>query len=184
MAVARCDCGSVVSVFPYNLRTGNTRSCGCLHREVTSATNSTHRMSRTAEHSSWSKAKSRCHAPTDAAFADYGGRGIVMCERWRNSFETFLADMGPRPSPKHSIDRIDVNGNYEPGNCRWATAKQQANNTRRTRFVTAFGLTQPPAAWADQCGITRGALTQRLWNGWPIERALAGWSPWGEAFPT
>lgn len=106
------------------------------------------------------------------SYADYGGRGIRVCERWASSFEAFLADMGPKPGPEYSIDRIDVNGDYEPGNCRWATSGQQANNTRRNRRFTHDGLTMTLTEWAARIGISISALHGRL-RRMPAAKALS-----------
>jgi hypothetical protein len=118
-----CDCGNEVVVGSNNLRTGNTKSCGCRKH---AGPNKTHGMSNTPTHRSWLKMLERCENPKSNRFAYYGGRAIRVCPRWK-SFENFLSDMGPRPERK-TLDRIDVNGNYEPGNCRWATAKEQRAN--------------------------------------------------------
>lgn len=113
----------------------------------------------------------RCQNLTDQAFRDYGGRGIRVCERWL-AFENFYADMGPRPSPKHSIDRIDNDGNYEPGNVRWATVKQQARNTRCSRIVRFGGRTMSLAEAAELAGLNISTVRGRFSRGWSMEEAL------------
>ncbi|MDR3473386.1 MAG: hypothetical protein P4M09_17130 [Devosia sp.] len=129
--LCRCDCGTEIVVRGSSLTEGNTRSCGCLVREKMAETgrgNGTHRLSRTLEYHSWISMNSRCYNQKSNRYQYYGARGIIVCQRWRESFEAFLADMGRRPTPSHSIDRLEVNGNYEPGNCRWATPTEQRNN--------------------------------------------------------
>lgn len=126
-----CDCGSQIVVRGRSLTTGNTQSCGCLHRERAAESgyrSATHRHGHgTREYRSWQAMKARCLKPNDKDFCRYGARGIRICLRWRESFDAFLADMGPRP-PGTSLGRIDNDGNYEPGNCRWETPKQQSTN--------------------------------------------------------
>ncbi|MDE1138152.1 MAG: hypothetical protein PW999_00565 [Paraburkholderia tropica] len=116
--------------------------------------------------------RSRCTNPGDISYQRYGARGISVCERWDN-FENFLADMGPRPTNSHSLEREDNNGNYEPGNCRWATAIEQSRNTRRNRMLTFDGRTQCVAKWADEIGIHRLTLQRRLRLGWSVEKTLS-----------
>jgi hypothetical protein len=131
-----CDCGVRVVVRGDRLREGKTKSCSCLRRELLKARATKHGMSRSREYRSWTSMKSRCFDPRATGFEFYGGRGILVCERWANSFEEFFADMGTRPAGR-SLDRINPNGNYGPGNCRWADTKQQAQNRRPQRAHTA-----------------------------------------------
>lgn len=128
--ICKCDCGTEKPVLADSLISGRSKSCRCLSIEITSAKRTTHGLTKTREHRIWSAMKTRCSNEKAKCWPNYGGRGISVCERWRHSFEAFLADMGPCPDG-HSIDRIDVNGNYEPSNCRWADSVTQGRNQRR-----------------------------------------------------
>lgn len=133
-----CECGGQCVVQGWNLSRGLTRSCGCYAREQHVKRGQTmnlkhghnRRKAVSPEYQSWRSMIQRCENPNAYDYARYGGRGITVCERWRSCFENFLADMGPRPSPQHTLDRIDPNRNYEPGNCRWATKAEQSRNVR------------------------------------------------------
>lgn len=131
-----CDCGAFPVVTGENLRKEITTSCGCFHRERLAqsgkAASTTHGKSKSKTYSVWANMKDRCHNPNNHAFALYGGRGIQVCERWRNSFAAFVEDMGEQPQGL-TLDRIDVNGGYEPGSCRWASWTVQANNKRNSK---------------------------------------------------
>ena len=120
---------------------------------------------------SWKGIIQRCCNPKSPAHHKYGGRGITVCERWR-SFKAFYEDMGPRPSPLHSIERINNNGNYELGNCRWATRREQSRNTRQNVMLVFSGRTQCIAAWAEERGMKPKTLCRRLKCGWPVELAI------------
>jgi hypothetical protein len=119
-----------------------------------------------SEYTIWQGMKARCFNTKTRPFAAYGARGITVCERWRNSFEAFFADMGSRPSPAHSLDRIDNDGNYEPGNCRWATQKQQTRNRRNNLLVTVDGVTRCASEWSERLGVDRNTVRDRIKRGW------------------
>ena len=167
-----CDCGATKTVMLSNLRAGYTKSCGCIQKAAAKASNSTHGLSASREHVSWVNMKARCSDKNHPSYKYYGGRGIRVCPQWIDSFETFLADMGIRPDGM-SIDRIDVDGNYEPVNCRWATSTQQANNTRANRIIELDGV---PRTLAEACadkGLNYKMVHQRLRRGAAIAEALS-----------
>lgn len=166
-----CECGNEIETTADSLQRGDAKSCGCLHREAVGTAARTHGRSGTPEHSIWKAMIRRCYNQNVKEYFRYGGRGIVVCERWR-SFENFLADMGERPSAEHSIDRKDNNGNYEPGNCRWATRKQQGRNKRNNYLLTVNGVTKTLPEWAEITGKPYVLLQQRFLKGWPHERIV------------
>lgn len=173
----RCECGQEHVTTRACLVGGESRSCGCLQRELVSRRSTRHGHERgcgkSPTYRTWFAMLARCHNPNSTAYKRYGGRGIKVCERWRNSFAAFLEDMGERPQ-KHSIDRWPNNaGNYEPGNTRWATAAQQAANKRsRAMLISHQGETGTLKQWAAIAGLSDRTIRQRLRNGWSVSDAL------------
>lgn len=163
----KCDCGKEIVAQASNIKNKKTRSCGCIRKEQISefntTTKTTHRLCKTSEYRIWSGMMTRCFNKNDHGYLHYGNRGITVCEQW-SSFENFINDMGKRPSKNHSIDRIDVNGNYSPENCRWATQKEQSLNKRDTIFISHDGETKTIDKWADQYGLTYLVIWNRLRN--------------------
>lgn len=159
----RCRCGKVKSVRKERLTRGRSRCCGCFKK---------HGMCKTKEYRVWTKIKERCYNPRAENYPRYGGRGVSMCDEWRNSFETFLKDMGECPIGKMSIDRIDNGGNYNHGNCRWADAVEQNNNKENTLRVTIGGVTKSLADWADDNGLKYTTVYRRFKLGWTPQDCL------------
>lgn len=175
-----CDCGNTTTVRLSFLRNRHTASCGCLQRErsreASILSNTVHGHSAGAkwsgEYTTWTQMKQRCLNPRHFSYHDYGGRGISICAEWRLSFAAFLRDVGPRPSGGYSIDRIDYDGNYEPGNVRWATATQQNRNRRSVKMLTISGITKPLIEWAEISGRNIHTIRGRLHYGWTPEEAV------------
>jgi hypothetical protein len=168
----RCICGATKLVTGGNLRYGRTRSCGCRMYDLIGQKNSTHGMSKTRIYHTWHQMLRRCENSAFYDYRYYGARGIRVCERW-HKFENFYADMGDKPGRGYSLDRYpDNDGNYEPGNCRWATRKEQSRNRRSNRPLTFNGKTQILGEWAKEIGVKSNTLSCRIRNGWTLERAL------------
>lgn len=159
----QCDCGGLLTVFAHSLRSGDTQSCGCLQKESVVARSVRHGKFGTKVYSAWNGMRFRCQNPRAQNWARYGGRGIAVCERWQ-TFENFYADMGD-PPPGTSLDRIDVDGNYEPGNVRWATATVQQRNLRRSVLVEFNGQSKTLPDWAEEIGISSDAMLMRFKRG-------------------
>lgn len=165
--LCKCDCGDVVEKRGQLLRKGLTTRC-CFSRHYQKKPKP---GPASPERISWQTMRQRCHNPNDPYYFRYGGRGIQVCERWRHSFAAFLADMGPRPVGT-SIERENNDGNYEPGNCRWATAIEQGNNKRSNRRIEFNGRTQTLTQWSREIGIKKGCLAARLNSGMSVEEAF------------
>lgn len=180
MWFCHCACGGRKIVEAQSLPSGNTGSCGCAQRESGRAQGlkrTRHGQARAGqvkpEYMVWSTMRKRCNNPNCKKYEIYGGRGIKVCERW-DLFENFMEDMGPRPSPKHSINRIENDGNYEPGNCHWATRKEQAEN-RRSNVVVKYAGREGPLSTFFEGGIDNpdyALVLQRIYRGWDIYRAF------------
>jgi hypothetical protein len=171
-----CDCGNDKIVYLQSVVSGRTRSCGCLEAESRRNSNRSHGETcdgrQTPEYMAWNNMRARCSNRRRSDYARYGGRGIRVCERWNGSFDAFLADMGRRPSFRHSIDRIDSNGDYCPENCRWATDVEQSRNRRSSRSVTIDGKSVPLIEACRSAGLPYKSVWYRLKSGWPAEAAL------------
>jgi len=163
----RCDCGNDGVVRAGNLRNGTSTSCGCYHKEAVTRHGMTH--SRTWK--SWDSMLQRCENPAAPDFGRYGGRGIKVCQQWHD-FRCFLADMGERPE-RTTLERDNVNGNYEPGNCRWATASEQQRNKQNAIRLVFNGETKSVHDWAEQTGMPIHVLKWRIRQGWPAADVLS-----------
>ncbi len=178
MWLCRCSCEAATEtvVAANNLKSGTSTSCGCSRKGRTGQTNPCFRHGgiHSPEYRCWYGMIRRCRDDNDPNWHHYGGRGIKVCDQWqgKKGFANFLADMGPRPSPKHSIDRLNVNGNYEPDNCAWRTWKEQERNRRNNRTLTHRGETLCVSEWAERLGIKPATLYKRLEYGWSVERTL------------
>lgn len=161
-----CECGVISVKRGGALKSGRTKSCGC-----NQAPKKTGRKPATPGRYCWQSMRQRCYYAKDPHFHNYGGRGIIVCEEWRQSFDTFIRDMGPRPTPLHTIERMDNDGPYCPDNCRWATDKEQSNNRRNNFRVTFRGITRTLTQWAEELGVKHGCLAYRLRH-WDLERAM------------
>jgi hypothetical protein len=169
----RCECGTVTSVQGSNLPNGHTTSCGCQRSKVTSQRNIKHGFAlKIPEYSVWMGIRARCKNVRGIGYRNYGGRGITICSEW-DDFARFYADMGARPSPEHSIDRIDNDGPYAPWNCQWATRSEQNSNRRVNHFMTHDGDTLTLKEWSSRTGIHAPTLIQRLKRGWTVAKTLS-----------
>lgn len=161
-----CDCGNFTELSTGAITKGSTKSCGCLVREA----NTTHGRTNNPVYKVWHSMIERCRNPNNIEYKDYGERGIAVCERWLQ-FGCFIADMGERLAGM-TLERKDVNGSYEPSNCRWATQREQGNNRRNNRIIEFNGRSTTVATWAREYGLAKNTLLHRLNSGWNIECAL------------
>lgn len=167
-----CDCGKTTKAITASLNRGAVKSCGCLRLEGNGHLLKTHGKSGIPEHGIWKALIRRCYNKNTKDYPRYGGVGISVCDRWRNSFSEFLKDMGERPSSNHSIDRIDNGGNYEPSNCRWATIHTQANNKSNNLRISINGETKTLADWVCGSGLSYAVVHARIRRGWNPSVAL------------
>lgn len=169
MWLCRCSCGTEKTIRSFDITSGQIQSCGCLRREVIAKQFSKHGKSGTRVYASWLHIINRCTNSKNKDFHHYGGRGIQVCERWRNSFTAFFMDVGEPPTPKHTIDRINVNGDYEPSNCRWITQKEQTRNMRRNHILTWKDKTQCISAWVEELDVPKSVFYDRIKRGDSVE---------------
>lgn len=173
----RCACGKVVEIHSNSIRRGLSKSCGCFYAERIKVINVKHGMTRTKEYRAWAHAKGRCHRPSDPRYRIYGARGIKMCDRWKNSFQSFLEAMGRAPSKQHTLERKDSGGNYEPSNCIWATYAEQANNKSTNRIMDYNGKRMTLAQLAHFVGREYHSLHAQLSRRDSLESAIAHANP-------
>lgn len=167
-----CQCGTRCLVARSSLLSGLTRSCGCLRRETLRNVAYKHGLRDSPEYVAWSNMRRRCYDTKNTGFHRYGARGITVCEAWKGSFEAFYNDMGPRPSPQHSLERRNNNAEYSPENCCWRLKVEQQRNTSRNRRITLDGVTKCLAEWLEMLGIGASTYKQRIKRGWSREQAL------------
>lgn len=170
----KCACGNTTIVQTSDLRTGHTKSCGCFIKENPHRYKHGHKTKNktTPEYRAWVGIKKRCYNKKNHKYYRYGARGIIVCERWRNSFLSFLGDVGFRPSNKHSIGRMDNNGNYEPNNVEWQLPIQQMNNKSNNHFIVFNNQKKTIAQWSREFNINAPTIRHRIKAGWPVEKAL------------
>lgn len=167
-----CECGEVRFIRTVSITSGNSKSCGCVRKSSWKRVITKHGLTNHPLYSTWREMKKRCTNPKHKAFSNYGGRGILVCERWM-SLNNFVEDMGAKPSPIHELDRENNDGNYEPGNCRWVTKSVQSRNKRTNHRIEFLGKTKCLADWSRDLGIGRGAISYRLSKGDSFSQIVA-----------
>jgi hypothetical protein len=171
--LCRCRCGNELLVNAHNLRAGKTLGCGCERNKQTGERSRSHGMSKAPIYAVWLQARARCHDSRHKQYPAYGGRGIAMCEQWRNSFPQFLADMGEPPFPRAMLERVDNDQGYSPANCKWATRTEQNRNRRNNRLFEFRGRSMFLVDWAAELGINLRTLVSRIYqHGWSIEKSF------------
>lgn len=182
IAECACECGNIIQVEKYNLRTGNTtqcNECAVISRGKNRRTHGNSVARKDADpdgyncYTRWQSMKRRCYKEYDSHYPRYGGRGIKVCDRWLNSYENFLTDMGLPPFRDHQIDRIDNDGDYSPENCRWVTRTENSRNKSNNKLLTAYGETLTQSQWAERLGIKRETIAKRMDGGYSHEEALS-----------
>ena len=171
-----CECGEIKKIFHFNLTRPHTQSCGCIQKENAANAQLIHgnnrRGNKSSEYHVWTSMKTRCYNENSKFYSDYGGRGIIVCDRWLHSFENFLFDMDARPSKNHTIERIENNGIYEQKNCKWATVKEQARNKRNNTRVEYGGRNRLLLEICEELGLKYKTVQQRIKRGWDINLAI------------
>ena len=180
--LCKCDCGNEKTVSGNKLRSGNTKSCGCMQKEfLDGRLRRKHGLTNTKLYATWENMKHRCNDPNNWMYPNYGGRGIKVCEEWLDSSTFFEWALSHGYEEGLSIERINVNGNYEPSNCKWVPIEEQYLNRTDSHFVTAFGKTQTISEWAKESGLKYDTIERRLNQyGWDAERAVTA-RPWKRA---
>ena len=168
-----CECGNKKVILKSHAKSGHTKSCGCYNSDLTIKRNTKHnnckRIGRSKAYSTWSSIKKRCYNFNQSNYERYGARGIKVCDKWVESFENFLEDMGEPPTAEHSIDRINNNGDYEPSNCKWSSVEEQANNKRNSIIITFNNKKQTLAQWCRELNLNYKSTYKKVRNNKSIE---------------
>ena len=173
--VCKCDpenCGNIITVAAHSLKSSNTSSCGCLRSDIRRKAMTKHGLRNTPEYRVWKAMKNRCYNTKSESYANYGEQGITICDEWKDDFEAFYRDMGPKPTPEHSIDRRDNDKGYNKENCRWATRIEQASNKKNSVFYTYDGKSRTLTGWCRELGLDYDRTYKRIRRGAIFEEAI------------